>query len=1006
MSSPCELLFGPYRLDPVSGHLWRGRQVVPLTPKALAVLRYLADRPGQLVVKEEMLRAVWGDTLVTDASLKVAIREIRKALQDDPEHPRFIETAHRRGYRFVARVRFAGSAREDAPTRPPVPRSIVPLIEAAPILVGRVALLRNLEDCLEHALAGRRHVVFLTGESGSGKSTLLDVFFARVQQRGIALARGQCFEHHGRGEPYLPVLEALGCVESCLGQAAFAALLERQAPSWRSAVLRQNGNKGKRPAAFEATPERMLRELADFLEAVAAQKPLVLLLEDLHWCDYSTLDLFSALARRQTPARLLVLGTYRPVEVILEDHPLRSVKQELLAHRLCRELPLPPLDEAAIAEYLRQRFVARRMPASLAHHLHLRTDGLPLFLTHLVDYLLDRAILVVSEAALELTCDLEHLELDLPEGVRPLIEKQIDRLTPNERRVLEAAGVAGVEFSAAAIAAVLEMDIVAAEEVCEALAQRQQFLEARGVSEWPDGTVSSRYRFGHDLYHGAFYRRVPAARRVQYHRRLAERIEAAHHESADEVAAELALHFERGRDPARAMRWLRRAAERAARRYANREAADYFSRALAQVDRLPAPERDEARLVLLEQRGLVYRSTNDLDSAAADFRELIALTRRLGRDEKEIEALLYLASILSWRDRESCLSTVAEIVRLVPELRDPVQQAHARGLAAYWNLLWEGWSLNDTGVAAGAVAAARRAADPTLLAQHLGRFSFAQSLCSNYAVASASAEEGARWAQEAGDASEYLLCRYFEAWARLHHGDWAKLLQVLDEANRVAEENGHRVWALLFRLQRAWLHLHAQDFTTVEALCHGGVREADELKLPYAQMVAPVLLGFAHLGLRNQVAATACFEEIASRLVRERILLDWVWRMPLALGQAECALAQGDAEHATQAAFALCEIAADPGERTYLALGWRVRAEAALVRQRWSEAHEALAQATATLDGVHAPLAACRVLATASRLHELRGRSQDAAAAKRQSEELIHSLARGLANDPLLRVVS
>ena len=188
----------------------------------------------------------------------------------------------------------------------------------------------------------------------------------------------------------------------------------------------------------------------------------------------------------------------------------------------------------------------------------------------------------------------------------------------------------------------------------------------------------------------------------------------------------------------------------------------------------------------------------------------------------------------------------------------------------------------------------------------------------------------------------------------------------------------------------------------METLCRCAVQEAGELNLPYAQMVAPVLLGFARLGLGDHAAAATGFEEIASRLARERIILDWFWRMPLCLGRAECALAQGDAERATQAALALCESAIKPGERTYLALGWCLRAEAALARQGWSEAEEALDQATATLNGFHTPLAAFRVLATVSQAHELRGRSRAAAAAKHQSEEILHGLAGGLGDDPTL----
>src|SRR4029453_5134083 len=136
------------------------------------------------------------------------------------------------------------------------------------------------------------------------------------------------------------------------------------------------------------TPERMLREMAELVEALTAVAPLVLVLEDLHWSDYSTLDLISALAQRSEPARMLVIGTYRPIEVILSGHPLKAVKQELQLHHRCEELALEYLTEEAIAEYLIRKFPHHDFPHTLATLVHERTEGNPLFVVNLIDYLL------------------------------------------------------------------------------------------------------------------------------------------------------------------------------------------------------------------------------------------------------------------------------------------------------------------------------------------------------------------------------------------------------------------------------------------------------------------------------------------------------------------------------------------------------------------------------------------------------------------------------------------
>src|SRR5258708_10021476 len=143
-----------------------------------------------------------------------------------------------------------------------------------------------------------------------------------------------------------------------------------------------------------ANRERMLREMAEAIETLTLESPLLLVLEDLHWSDYSTLDLVSYLARRQDPARLLVIGTYRPVDVIVGDHPLKSVKRELQAHGLCHELPLEYLSERAIDEYLTRRFSVQQFSPRLKRTIYQRTEGNPLFMVNLVENLIDPKIIV------------------------------------------------------------------------------------------------------------------------------------------------------------------------------------------------------------------------------------------------------------------------------------------------------------------------------------------------------------------------------------------------------------------------------------------------------------------------------------------------------------------------------------------------------------------------------------------------------------------------------------
>src|SRR5262249_51061763 len=199
----------------------------------------------------------------------------------------------------------------------------------------------------------------------------------------------------------------------------------------------------------------MLREMAELLEDVTAQTPLLLVLEDLHWSDTATLDLLAYLARRQEPARLLLLGTYRPVEVIVSGHPLKGLSHELQLHGQCVELPLELLSEAEVTAYVAARMAGDGLAAELSRAVYQWTEGLPLFMVTLVDHLVTHGVLTEHEGRWSLKGGVETVERSVPESIRQMIEQQFEQLALEEQRVLAAASVAGMGFSAAAVAVAL-----------------------------------------------------------------------------------------------------------------------------------------------------------------------------------------------------------------------------------------------------------------------------------------------------------------------------------------------------------------------------------------------------------------------------------------------------------------------------------------------------------------------------------------------------------------------
>src|SRR5687768_17245790 len=188
--------FGSFQLDPADARLLRDGRPVPLTPKAFDVLHFLVQRPDRLVTKEELLSAVWPDVIVTDASIKVCVREIRKALGDESKTPQYVETVHRRGYRFIAPVQ--GSLRnisDPVPSQAPAARvATAPDVSPAARhpLVGRDAENSQLVGRYRLAANGERQVVFVAGGPGTGKTALVESFVTTAASQGAVVLVGRC----------------------------------------------------------------------------------------------------------------------------------------------------------------------------------------------------------------------------------------------------------------------------------------------------------------------------------------------------------------------------------------------------------------------------------------------------------------------------------------------------------------------------------------------------------------------------------------------------------------------------------------------------------------------------------------------------------------------------------------------------------------------------------------------------------------------------------------------
>jgi predicted ATPase/DNA-binding winged helix-turn-helix (wHTH) protein len=534
-------VFGDWSLDPQQYELRRQGARIPCRPKVFQVLTTLIEHRHRVVTRDELLEYVWPDQCVGEETLTSCVKAARRAVGDSGQAQRVIRTVRGCGLRFVADVTVTDTLLPPGtlPTRPAQSPGLPPPRQP---LIGRMAEITTLYQWYTKARQGQRQMGFITGDTGIGKTALVEAFMAQVvAEADIWIGHGRCVEPYGTGGAYLPVLEALSRL--CRGPEGshFLAWLRQQAPSWLAqmpTLLSDADRDTFQQQAREVAQTQMLRELAEALESLTAERPLILLLEDLHWSDSATLEWLAYVARRRDPARLLVLGTYRQVEARAVAPPLYAVTRELLVHDQGAELVLGALSRADVTAYVTQQLGEGQLAAELVPMLYQRTQGNPLFLATMVKDLVQRGMLREGPSGWERTATLDNATVGVPEILRHLIEQQFERLTPAEQAILEAASTVGREFSAAVVAAGVGLRVEDVDACCATLARQGQFMTAHGSAIWPDGTVAGQYRFRHTLYQDVVYARVPVGNRVRLHQQIERQLDLVYGVQAQERATE------------------------------------------------------------------------------------------------------------------------------------------------------------------------------------------------------------------------------------------------------------------------------------------------------------------------------------------------------------------------------------------------------------------------------------------------------------------------------------
>lgn len=522
-----------------------------------------------------------------------------------------------------------------------------PSLSLRRMTVGREEERAELRSCFDRTVEGQGLLVCVTGEPGIGKTTLVEDFLIDLNLSGEAstVARGRCSERLAGAEAYMPFLESLDYIlRSDSGEHA-ARIMKLVAPTWYAHVapLSQENAAGEVKTDIKsASQERMKRELSAFLQEISQIKPLVLFIDDLHWADVSTVDMLAYLASRFHGLRLLILTTYRSSDLLLAKHPFLQLKRDLQARGLCHQIMLQFLSSYDVESYLNLEFPENHFPKKLADLIHAKTEGSPLFMVDMVRYLRDRKVIAEEDGVWQLAQSLPDMDKELPQSVRSMIQRKIDQLDQEDFRLLVAASVQGYEFDSTVVAEALKVDPEDAEERLEALNRIHYFVRPLGEKEFPDRTLTIRYRFVHVLYQNALYGTLMPTRRASLSASVAEALRTHYRDQEAAVAARLAVLYEAGRNFELAAHYFLIAAQHAAQVFANHEVVALARRGLDLVKLLPdTPERAQQELLFHVTMGVPLMATRGYAMAEVEenYTRAHDLCKQLGVDSELLPVL-------------------------------------------------------------------------------------------------------------------------------------------------------------------------------------------------------------------------------------------------------------------------------------------------------------------------------------------------------------------------------
>lgn len=570
--------------------------------------------------------------------------------------------------------------------------------------IGRKFELEKLEAYLAEVLQRKKgNVTFITGEAGSGKTVLAKHFTTRVSKKysEIRLAIAQCDSIAGKSSPFTPfftLVDELIITEKEKGENRFFRFIENIGPDWVQAIpvvggFISAGLKtllwGRREFSSHSSfitsenidQNTIFQQYIKILQNISELNPLLLVIDDLQWCDSSSCGLLFHLARNIENYPIFVIGTYRLSEIEATAHPMKQIRAEMDRYKICNEISLSRLSKENLIEYLNIEFPDNQFETSFIDFLDDKTDGHPLFIVEIINLLKEQKLIIQENNLWRLSQSINDIKI--PTSVTGVINKRIDLLKDECKRILRYASIQGEKFTSVALSKLMNWQEIPLLEELDVLTKIHKLIEKLEM-EGLIRKMGMRYQFIHSLIHQSFYDNLDKRQKELLHKKIGEILEEIYKDNIHDVSVDLAIHFEKGHVYDKAITYRLISAKKANTIYSCNEAIDHCKSALSIFEKIKdeSKENIKKKIEILFELGRSKELTGEWNKAIEYYTECIALSRipyvekykaegflRSGniysRQEKFADALIFLEQSISLYKKHSDFIGLARALRIL-----------------------------------------------------------------------------------------------------------------------------------------------------------------------------------------------------------------------------------------------------------------------------------------------------------------------------------------------------